>query len=567
MKKSPAEMNQVAVRIIGTRKKFGDISDPGKPNQATNEPIQKLIEGEKVIEPPFDMLTLSMMSEHSSEFGQCVDAMIVNTDGFGHRLIPRVEESFEADSVVKSAVDGEKINLENFFAYVAIEDSFTSFRMKLRSELEHTGNAYFEVVRSKAGDIQTFVHIPSYQMMLGRLESEPILTEMSILKKQKDGSIEAVKMPMYRKFRQYVQSKYTHTRSLTYAGTPKIVWFKQFGDPRIFDKSTGELAGENLSIEERATELVHFKVYSPRTPYGIPRYIGNLLSIFGDRASEEINFTTFKNNNIPSMAIAVSGGQLTSATIQRIQEFSESQIQSSDNMSKFMILEGRPAMSTMGEEDNTVKIDIKPLTKEQHKDALFQKYSDNNHDKIRRVWRLPPIFVGRTQDYTRATSESSRRVADEQIFAPLRNEFDEWINRILFPEMGVVYHKYKSNTPNTTDNVELVNILARAEKTGGMTPRIARLMLQDIFGQELPPLPDDFPANVPFSLTMAEAVKNMAEASEPGQQVTALKALEAFQGAGETPFGDEMMDSLISLREKLEKRLQEQAISEEDLDI
>ena len=39
------------------------------------------------------------------------------------------------------------------------------------------------------------------------------------------------------------------------------------------------------------------------------------------------------------------------------------------------------------------------------------------------VWssfRLPPIFVGITSDYTRATASESREVAEEQVFEPER---------------------------------------------------------------------------------------------------------------------------------------------------
>ena len=44
----------------------------------------------------------------------------------------------------------------------------------------------------------------------------------------------------------------------------------------------------------------------------------------------------------------------------------------------------------------------------------------------------------------------------------------------------------------------------------------------------MPPFPSDFDPDVPFSLTMAEAVKNKADPAEPGQQVTALKVLKAL---------------------------------------
>jgi len=282
----------------------------------------------------------------------------------------------------------------------------------------------------------------------------------------------------------------------------------------------------------------------------MPRYIGNLLSIFGDRAAEEINFITFKNNNIPSMVIAVSNGQLTEATIDRVKEFVESQIQGSDNYSKFLLLEAEGAEE--GEDGSQVKMEIKPLVSEQHKDALFQEYSKNNQDKIRRLWRLPPIFVGRSDDYTRATAESSRRLADEQIFAPERDEFDAFINRQIFPSMGIMYHKFKSNSPNTTDNTQLVKILASAEKTGGMSPKIGRLILEDVLNSELPGFPDEFDPDVPFSLTMAEAVKNQADPSEPGQQVTAVKR------DGQT--GNPLVDHILLLQESMESKWTEEVL-------
>jgi capsid portal protein len=161
--------------------------------------------------------------------------------------------------------------------------------------------------------------------------------------------------------------------------------------------------------------------------------------------------------------------------------------------------------------------------------------------------------LGKADDYTRTTAETSRRLADEQIFAPERDEFDSFINRRLLPDMGIIYHKFKSNSPNTTDNTQLVKILAGAEKTGGMTPRIARTLLEDILSMELPPLPEDFPSDVPFSLSMAEAVKNKADPAEPGQQVTALKLIDALTGS--QPDGDEILvEHAQKLNEFMERR-------------
>lgn len=533
------DVRKGAASANGLTEASADIA-PGASEALPEEPFNALGHKGRVILPPFDLLTLAMLPENSSELGQCIETMETNIEATGFRFVSRLR----LDDITKTEDDAaqdttavtpeqrkildesraEKVRLTNFFTYCT-EESFVQFRRRIRRDLETTGNAYFEIIRNAAGMIQGFTHLPSYQMRLGKVEDDAIEVTRKILELQSDGSVQVKEQRVMRRFRTFVQSRSIHQgRSTTSFASHKVVWFKEFGDPRHYSKRDGGLR-KRIDYTERASEVMHLKLYSPRSPYGLPRFIGNLLSIFGDRAAEEINWITFKNNNIPSMAIAVSNGQLTQGTVERIQSFVESQIQGSDNYSKFLIIEAEAMGEDTGEDGGQVKIDIKPLTKEQHSDALFQNYSDKNHDKIRRSFRLPPIFVGQASDYSRGTAESSRRLADEQVFGPERTEFDEVMNRLIFPEMNVIYHRFRSNTPNTTDNTQLVKILGGSEKTGGMTPRIARYMLEDILGIDLPDFASGFPADVPFSLTMADAVKNQAQPSEPGQQVTALKAL------------------------------------------
>jgi PBSX family phage portal protein len=565
-------MRRVRARIIemDVSKSSGltsSTAEPGKSEATPEEPFSVLARKGNIIEPPFDMLTLAMLVEHNSELGQVIDAMETNIDGTGHRFVSRMRlddvprdnpaggadspPDAAADAKLLSGVKAEKVKLDNFFMY-ATEESFTAFRRKLRRDLESTGNAYFEVLRNTAGEVQGFTHLPSHQIRLGKIDQEPELVDRKILELQIDGSVKVKTQKVWRRFRRFIQQRAILRRSLSAVTGHKVRWFKQFGDQRKVNKTTGEFdtKAKPVKADELANEMVHIKQYSGRTPYGLPRYIGNLLAIFGDRASEEINYITFRNNNIPSMMMMVSNGQLTEGTIQRIESFVESQIQGSDNYSKMLIIEAEP-FDGEGEDGGQVKVSAQPLVKDQHRDALFQNYSANNQDKIRRAFRLPPIFVGRSDDYTRATAESSRRLADEQIFAPERDEFDSLVNRVLFPEMGIRFHKFRSNSPNTTDNTQLVKILAGAEKTGGMTPRIARKMLEDILGIDLPDFPADFPADTPFSLTMAEAVKNKADGAEPGQQVTALKALGILDDGGDIDWGGMDDDDVMSIAKRL----------------
>lgn len=570
--------NKRAIRatVIGLRKRKGDVPhpkdleegkpEPGQSKALAEDPFEALTAEGRLIEPPFDMLTMAMLPEHSSELGQCIEAYEVNIEGFGYRFVPRIRSDVDltkVDPVIMAAMRREKTRLENFFAYCSGRLSWVETRRRVRNDLETTGNGYIEVVRNAAGQIQSLNHLPSYQMRLGGQDQEPVKVALPIHELQEDGSIKIVRVPSWERFRRFAQSRSLLLRHATHVGRYTIRWFKEFGDPRVYDYETGEeLKGEDIAKvppENRANEVIHFKLYSPRSPYGLPRTVGNLLSIFGARAAEEINYVTFRNNNIPSMLVLVSNGQLTEGSIERLESFVESQIVGSDNYSKFLLVEAE-ALGEEGEDTGHVKIEVEKLVDQQHKDALFQNYSGNADSRIRRAFRLPPILVGRADDYTRATADTSRRLADEQIFAPERANHDDMINRLLFPDMGIVYHKYKSNSPNTTDNAELVKILGGAEKTGGMTPRIARLMLEDILGQDLPGFPTEFAdkADLPFSLLMAEAVQNKADPTEPGQQVTAVKALDFIEKLTGGDLGEddeaELAKTAVAINRHFEKR-------------
>ena len=91
-----------------------------------------------------------------------------------------------------------------------------------------------------------------------------------------------------------------------------------------------------------------------------------------------------------------------------------------------------------------------PLTEFQHTDAMFKDYIGMGNDTIRRAFRLPPIFSGRAEDYNRAVAEASRKLAEEQIFAPERDAYDDKITNTLIVRMRYASSRLKTNTPNVT---------------------------------------------------------------------------------------------------------------------
>lgn len=506
------------------------------------DPWMSLIQKGQVIEPPFDLLTLSMMEEYSTILRQCIEAFEINVEGFGYRLEPTINPfDPRIEPRLRAEIKAERMYLENLLNNIGLGISLIGLRRRMRHDLEGTGNAFWELIPTPSTQrIDLVNHIPAYQCRLTPLDQEETKFQQNRILLQPDGSFKwDQSVTAFKRFRRYVQIR----------DNGKEVYFKEPEDPRVISCEDGEVLANSLeqakakgiTPDRTANPMIHWNIYSARTPYGIPRYMGSYISLLGDRFAEEVNYTTLRSNAIPSMIVAVSNGQLTQETIDRMTDFAKEQIQNSANYSKFLVLEAEGLVE--GQDTGQMKIDVKPLASVQSKDQLFLEYNKNNRQKIRESFRLAPIFVGDPQAYTRDNAQTSRRVTDEQVFAPERLEVDWNIRRGILSTHGIRYHQFYSNGPNITDDQALIRLLAAAEKTGGMTPRVSARIINDILGQSVvEKWHESVNPDIPFSLQMAEAVKNKAMANEPGQQVTALKSISEKE---------DVLVGLLSLRDKL----------------
>src|SRR5690606_31692558 len=178
------------------------------------------------------------------------------------------------------------------------------------------------------------------------------------------------------------------------------VFFKSLGDPRVVSRRTGQIFDSVEALLEAdpsdgpATELLHFAIHSPRSPYGVPRWVGTLLSVLGSRQMEEVNYLYFENKSVPPLALLVSGGRLSEASIPRIERFIEENLKGKANFHKMLILEAEGG----GTGDQArAKIELRSLTDAQQQDALFQVYDERNIDKVGSAFRLPKLLRGESK--------------------------------------------------------------------------------------------------------------------------------------------------------------------------
>ena len=266
----------------------------------------------------------------------------------------------------------------------------------------------------------------------------------------------------------------------------------------------------------------------------MPRWIGNLLAVLGSRQAEEVNFEYFENNTVPPLALLVAG-ELGDKTVERIQDFVHDEMRGRKGFSKMLVVEARPferESQGPGEKNTSTSTSLKfeHLSDAQQKDALFDNYDRTNREKVRSSFRLPPIFVGLTTDYTRATAQESREVAEEQVFGPERADHDFVINRLLFPAMGVRYWKYKS-LPPTVDNAQSMASVLDVFCRCGLTVREARDEMSRLLNHPLTQIDDDKAGtegtpewlDVPLSVYLGQLQHGGSVGMPDGEQITEIQ--------------------------------------------
>ena len=469
--------------------------------------------GDGIIEPPYNLNWLARLPEHSNMLGQCIEAMETNIDGFGFTLEPAFDFP-EGDA----KAEAERKSIMHFFEFCNFERPYSQLRRRVRRDLEVLGNGYWEVIRDGKGDIAWLEHIEGHTMRLMQLDRE--YTDVTYMIRD-DDSNELQAYPSRKRFRRYVQIR-----------DGRKVYFKEFGDPRLLDSYTGQV-DDNTKFP--ATEIIHFRLYCPYSPYGVPRWIGNWLAVEGSRQAEEVNYEYFENNTIPPMALLVSGTSLNDDVVSRIEDFINDEMKGRKSFNKMLVIEATPESDGPIVKAGIPTVRFQHLSDAQQKDSLFDNYDKTNREKIRSSFRLPPIFVGLTSDYTRATARESREVAEEQVFGPERADHDFVINRLLFPAMGVRYWTYKSLPPKVNDFEVMSGVLDTFSRCG-LTVGEAREEISRLLNHPLSEVDEksdwlDLPLSVYLAKLQSGGLDIEKSASQENARTLFLRALVDIEKA------------------------------------
>lgn len=457
----------------------------------------------QIIPPPFNPRFLVSLCAHNNALMQNVAAMEVNIDGTGHE-ITSIEEVEPVEDGEKQPEEAKSEAAEDFFDEPWPFKSFITIRREKRRHEETTGNAYFEIVRNPTGEIVLLDVVDATTIRMVRLD-EPVVKTVRLKRKGKEQDIKILHRD--RRFMQRSGLKPDAAGGPAPEKGKGMIFFKAYGTTRDLDKFTGKWADEGkvIAAEARASELLHFTINKmPGTPYGIPRWINQIPSVLGSRKAEELNLDFFNSGGLPPAMIIVQGGILTEVVRQQIQTYLSGK---GGGKNRAMVLEVHAASGDMDKAGN-VKVTVERFGADRQKDSLWEKYDERSEQRVRSSFRLPPLFVGKSEDMNFATAKTSYMIAEAQVFKPERDEFDEIMNKTVMKEIAPDF-EFRSmpitlrDVENQLKAVELAvkNLNVDDEEAIGALNEVVDLDLKvsedEPEPEPMPPLPPGVPSGEP----------------------------------------------------------------------
>ncbi|MFN2745820.1 MULTISPECIES: phage portal protein [unclassified Bacillus (in: firmicutes)] len=433
------------------------------------------IYGDDILAPPYNLKELKMIAEYSSILQQCIDAYKTNIAGFG--LSAEYAFDFNGADVTpeqKAAAEADWSKLEEFCRHLHFDESAETVLGYMIEDREKTGNGFLEVLRNGAGQPAGIEYLDVKNMRVCGL-TEPVEIEFAYLE---NGTVK--KMKRQKKFRKYVQMI-----------DGRKVYFKEYGDPRIMDMTTGEF-NRKTPVEERANEAVHFKIGSG--VYGVPRWIGNIVNLYGARKAEELNYMYFRQGRHVPAVITVENGMLSETSYRELQEYMND-LEGVENAHKFLLIEAEGISQEKdihGTQDITpVKVEIKSLAEILQEDALFLEYDEKSRNKIRSSFRLPPLYTGDAHEYNRATADTARKITEEQVFEPERKILIGKLNTLFLRDLRIHHARLQLKGPDFRDPLEIAKVLGPFIQAGAVSANDLRDLAGRVLGKTLDEWPEE----------------------------------------------------------------------------
>lgn len=488
---------------------------------------------------PVDMRGLKQLVDNSTILPQCIRAYKSNIAGFG--ISVEYMDDYDTETPEMKA---EWDTMQELIDLLNMDMQTKEVLENVVRDRETYGISYCEVIRNLEGgvvELQFIVDTPTIDMTY---PLEPYVDTVYCYKGK-----EISRKKKFRKFRQNVGGK--------------TVYFKEFGDPRIMDKRNGKYVGETeeqIDKDNEANEIIEFRIGS--LPYGEVRWIGQVLTIDGNRRAEILNNSYFRKGRHTPLMILVKGGTLSEDAFTKLQAYMN-EIEGEKGQHSFLVLETDTNETTAAfSEQKQPEVEIKDMASILQRDELFQEYQENGRKKTQSAFLLPDLYVGYTTDFNRATAQTAMEVTEKQVFQPERESLEWILNNRLFNSYNFRHVRAGLNKPDITNPDDIQKILNITERAGGLTPNMAKEYTYEVLGKDGC---EDYSGewgDLPIALTRMTSQSQLQqgagseESGKPLEQKNGPKGQNTEQRAQKKTVTDEEMEQLDG---KIQKAASEDA--------
>ena len=451
------------------------IRKSDKSEQLDDRESQRAVEW---LTPVLDMHGLKELEQQSSILPQCIRAYKNNIAGFGIGV--RYKEDIEETPEMAA----EYTRMEEIIELLNFDEDTKEVFEDLVEARETYGIGYLEVIRNIGGEVVQIEFIRDTPTVEKSRQLEPYIDTTFFYK-----GVEQTRRKKFRRYRQTVGGQ--------------TVYFKEFGDPRVMNKETGEYVkeGETVELDKQANEIMEFAIGT--MPYGEVRWIGQILGVDGSRRAEDLNNNYFKNGRHTPLMIVVKGGTLTDDSFKKLTDYMNG-IKGKAGQHAFIVLETEAVDNQAGFDDSQKPdIEIKDLASILQKDELFQEYLDNNRRRVQSSFQLPDLYVGYTTDFNRATAQTAQEVTEKQVFQPERKSLAWAINNRLLNGYNFQYVEAYFKEPDLSNPDDLYKILTVCNNAGGLTPNKAKEVAYTMLGDNFEPFEGEW-ADTPLAVQKSQ---------------------------------------------------------------
>ena len=407
------------------------------------------------------MYGLKELVDNSTILPQCIRAYKNNISGFGISIHYKEDYNEETEEM-----KAEWNLAQRTIALLNMDCMIKEIFENIVRDRETYGISYCEVIRDMKGNVvqlEFIIDTPTIDMtypLEPYIESVFFYNGEAIRRKKK-----------FRKFRQNVAGK--------------TVYFKEFGDPRIMDKRNGQYANETdeqIDIDNQANEIIDFKVGS--MPYGEVRWIGQVLTVDGNRRAEVLNNAYFRKGRHTPLMILIKGGTLSDDAFEKLQNYMN-EIEGESGQHSYLVLEvENNEVSAQFNGTEQPEVEIKDLASILQKDELFQEYQENGRKKVQSAFLLPDLYTGYTTDFNRSTAQTAMEVTEKQVFQPERASLSWIVNNKLLNGYRFRYVEIQFDAPDITNPDDMQKMLNITERAGGLTPNTAKELTYTVLGKD-----------------------------------------------------------------------------------